>query len=37
MIDGLDDIENFGIDLKLYSHAAESFYCSVLRSWFEVI
>ena len=37
MIDGLDDIENFGIDLKLDSHAAESFYCSVLRSWFEEI
>lgn len=37
MIDGLDDIENFGIDLKLESRAAEAFYCSVLRSWFEEI
>jgi len=37
MIDGLDDIENFGIDLKLESYDAESFYCSVLKNWFEQI
>lgn len=37
MIEGMGDLENFGIDLKLESHDAEVFYCQVLRNWFEEI
>lgn len=37
MIDNLDDIEKFGIDLKLRNQEEEDFYCEVLRNWFEEI
>tara|TARA_R100000734_G_C3288409_1_gene80666 strand:- start:404 stop:862 length:459 start_codon:yes stop_codon:yes gene_type:complete len=35
LIDGISDIENFGIDLKLSSSEAEDFYCEALRIWFS--
>ena len=35
LIDGISDIENFGIDLKLLSSEAEDFYCEALKIWFE--
>lgn len=35
MISGLDNVENFGIDLKLESEEEEEFYSHVLRGWFE--
>ena len=34
MVDHLNNIENFGIDLKLESEDAEMFYCETLRQWF---
>ena len=37
MIEGLDDVEKFGIDLKLQSYEEEVFYTTVLRQWFEDI
>jgi len=33
-MDYLNNIENFGIDLKLESEEAEMFYCESLRQWF---
>ena len=35
IIDGISDLKNFGIDLKLDSIDAEAFYCEALRLWFE--
>tara|TARA_R100001460_G_scaffold55558_1_gene94926 strand:- start:58 stop:513 length:456 start_codon:yes stop_codon:yes gene_type:complete len=35
LVDGISDIENFGIDLKLPSSEAEDFYCEALRIWFD--
>mgnify|MGYP001191273749 FL=1 len=35
IIDGISDLKNFGIDLKLNSIDAEAFYCEALRLWFE--
>ena len=35
ILDGISDIENFGIDLKLRSSEAEEFYCEALRLWFS--
>ncbi len=35
LIDGISDLKNFGIDLKLESIDAEAFYCEALRLWFE--
>ena len=35
LIDGISDLKNFGIDLKLDSLDAEAFYCEALRLWFE--
>ena len=35
IIDGISDLKNFGIDLKLESIDAEAFYCEALRLWFE--
>ena len=35
IIDGISDLKNFGIDLKLDSIEAEAFYCEALRLWFE--
>ena len=35
LIDGVSDLENFGIDLKLPSSEAEEFYCEALRIWFS--
>lgn len=35
LIDGISDLENFGIDLKLSSSEAEAFYCEALRIWFS--
>ena len=35
LIDGISDLENFGIDLKLQSSDAEEFYCEALRIWFS--
>lgn len=32
----LDDIENFGINLKLESEEAEFFYCDAIREWFSL-
>ena len=35
IIDGISDLKNFGIDLKLDSIDAEAFYCEARRLWFE--
>ena len=35
LIDGISDLENFGIDLKLKSSEAEKFYTDALRIWFS--
>lgn len=35
LIDGISNLENFGIDLKLQNYEAEAFYCEALRQWFE--
>ena len=32
IIDGISDLKNFGIDLKLDSIDAEAFYCEALRN-----
>jgi hypothetical protein len=33
--DTIDNLENFGIDLKLDSKKAEAFYCETIKQWFE--
>jgi len=35
LIDGISNLSNFGIDLKLETYEAEAFYCEALRLWFE--
>ena len=35
LIDGISDLENFGIDLKLNSSDAEAFYTEALKIWFS--
>ena len=35
LINGISNLMNFGIDLKLQSYEAEAFYCEALRQWFE--
>lgn len=35
LIDGISDLENFGIDLKLPNSESEEFYCEALRRWFS--
>ena len=35
LIDGISNLSNFGIDLKLDSVEAETFYCEALRLWFQ--
>ncbi len=35
LINGISNLMNFGIDLKLRSYDAEAFYIEALRQWFE--
>ena len=35
LIDGVSNLINFGIDLKLTTRDAETFYTEALRLWFE--
>ena len=35
LIDGISNLENFGIDLKLPNPESEEFYCEALRRWFS--